>query len=67
MPLLPELNNLIAEHDLDDVLITVTADGYVRMYTFTTSMAALASNGYDVWMYEGSEMLTKATVDTATT
>ena len=59
--LLPELSNLMQVHDLDDVKITVTPDGYIRVFTLNDDPAyPLAIPGYDVWFYEGSEFLAKA-------
>ena len=58
--LLPELAALMTIHDLDDMKITIAGDGYVRVFTFTEKlMYPLTLAGYEVWVYEGSEFLTK--------
>lgn len=60
MPPLPELADLMQSHDLDDLKITVDGSGFVRVFTFSeTLVAPLRLAGFDVWVYEGSELLAK--------
>lgn len=60
MQLLPELADIMQAHDLDDVKITVDGAGYVRVFTITeATIYPLTTAGYDVWIYEGSELLAK--------